>query len=191
MIGVVLAGGESRRFGSQKAFHLLEGQSFYERVARTMEMSRQFSDIVISANDAIADNFDAYSVIIDEQQYKNHGPLAGIYSVMNAFPDVDCCVISVDTPFITTEAIDYLVNQYAGRLTLYRDDHHIHPTIGIYPAWLKPVIKHLLDNQQLALRHLFNNNTCYINVASVPGNWHANINTQSDLIMIKEGERHD
>ncbi|KAA1039634.1 molybdenum cofactor guanylyltransferase [Macrococcus equipercicus] len=191
MIAIILAGGESRRFGSQKAFYELDSEPFYKCVAQTLELSGQFDKLVISSNEAIAERFQDYPVVIDQHHYKNRGPLAGIYSVMTACPADAYLVISVDTPFITTAALHHLIKQYEGQLTVYRDDSQIHGTIGIYPHHLKAVIKQLLDNDKLALRHLFNENTDYIDVAAVPGNWYANINTMNELAIMKEGERDD
>ncbi|WP_165981032.1 molybdenum cofactor guanylyltransferase [Macrococcus lamae] len=191
MIGIILAGGESRRFGSQKAFHKLDGQPFYRRIARVMEASEQFSRIVISSNTTIADHFEGYPVIIDHDCYINHGPLAGIYAVMETCPADAYMVISVDTPYITTAAINVLAGEYKGNLTVYKDNIQIHGTIGIYPNDLKPTIHRLLDEKRLAIRNLFTEDTKYVNVTQVPGNWYANINTPGDLAAKKAGELDD
>ncbi|TDM02315.1 molybdenum cofactor guanylyltransferase [Macrococcus carouselicus] len=180
MIGVILAGGESRRFGSQKAFHMLDGKPFYQHIHDTMVKSGCFEAVVINTNEVLASRF-SMPVIVDDSQYAGLGPLTGIYSVMNEVPYESYFVISVDTPFITTRAIEHLISHYQGNITVYRDSEQIHATIGIYPVTLKTMIEHQLKTRCLSIRQLFDEQTKYIDVGDIPGHWYANINHPEDL----------
>ncbi|ULG72105.1 molybdenum cofactor guanylyltransferase MobA [Macrococcus brunensis] len=180
MIGVILAGGESRRFGSQKALYELEGKPFYQYVYDTLVASSQFEQVVINTNAQLKDAF-KQEVIVDDSRYQGLGPMAGIYTVMAAVPDDAYFVVSVDTPFLTTEAVNYLIEHFQGNTTVYRDYEQIHATIGIYPHKLKKTIKQYLDHRDLRLRALFDEETTYIDVSAVPGHWYQNINRPEDL----------
>lgn len=158
------------------------GRPFYAHVYHAL-LQAGLNEIVISSNKRLADKFGQYEVIVDDMSYQQCGPLAGLYTVMDCKPSDSYLVISVDTPFITSEAIRYLIANYTGNITVYKDEQ-IHAAIAIYP-YMKDEIQQLLDEQRLALRNLFDEQTVYIDVDAVPGNWHANINTPHDL---REGE---
>ncbi|GGB08343.1 molybdenum cofactor guanylyltransferase MobA [Macrococcus hajekii] len=190
MIGVILAGGESRRFGSQKALHLLEGKPFYQHIYETMEACQRFDTIVINTNQQLADAF-KYPVIVDNIAYQGMGPLAGLYTVMNEVPAEAYFIVSVDTPFINVEAIHHLIHHFHGNTTVYRDNTQIHATIGIYPAAIKEKIEQQLKHHQLRLRQLYDEHTQYVNVNEVKGEWYANINCPEDLKGVCEHDRTD
>ncbi|RXK18601.1 molybdenum cofactor guanylyltransferase [Macrococcus sp. DPC7161] len=197
MIGVILAGGLSTRFESEKALHELDGKPFFHHVYDAM-LGSQLSQVVISTNQKLALNIEQYcqthqlntKVIVDDTQYTNQGPLAGILSVMQQVETDAYFVVSVDTPFITSEAINYLMNQYETKKSLklqidaivYQDDTHIHRTIGIYKHTLKPVIQTALTQQNYALKVLTKDHVQFVDVSDVgEGIWYENINTKNDL----------
>lgn len=56
MKAIILAGGESRRFGRPKAFAEVEGQMFYQRIIKVLESTNMFNDILISTNNQLKIN---------------------------------------------------------------------------------------------------------------------------------------
>ena len=58
MKAIILAGGESRRFGRPKAFAEVEGQMFYQRIIKVLESTNMFNDILISTNNQLKNQFD-------------------------------------------------------------------------------------------------------------------------------------
>lgn len=190
MIGVVLAGGESRRFGSQKALHQLDGKPFYQHVYDTMKDCGRLQQVVINTNAQLKEDFNQ-QVIVDDSRYQGLGPLTGLYTVMTELPDDAYLVVAVDTPFITVEAVNHLIENFQGNTIVYRDDDQIHATVGIYPYHLKQTIKEHLDHRQLRLRALFDEATTYIDVKEVPGHWYLNINRPEDLKGVGRHDRTD
>jgi molybdopterin-guanine dinucleotide biosynthesis protein A len=73
---VVLAGGKSRRMGTDKALLRLGGLTLIDRIAR--EARRVTDEIWISANEEAPYAFLGYPIIAD--RYAARGPLAGLHS---------------------------------------------------------------------------------------------------------------
>ncbi|HEX6923531.1 MAG TPA: molybdenum cofactor guanylyltransferase [Bacillales bacterium] len=107
-VGVVLAGGASRRFGEPKAFALHNGKYFYKRVCEALES--HVDDIVIVARNEFEDRFGNYTVITDESDFQGMGPLAGLYSVMRSISSDWYCVLACDMPLISQAAVGSLVD---------------------------------------------------------------------------------
>ena len=56
MIAIILAGGQSSRFGSPKAFATIEGEVFYKKIIKTLNQTNLFERIVISTNETLKDS---------------------------------------------------------------------------------------------------------------------------------------
>ncbi|UBH08746.1 molybdenum cofactor guanylyltransferase MobA [Macrococcus armenti] len=190
MIGVILAGGASTRFGSNKALHKIDGKPFYEHVYEAFKES-DVSRIVLSTNKQMTSYFE---LEIKEKQLDMHvvtdieadcGPMSGIYTVMETIASESYFVVSVDTPFITTEAINYLISCFNTRsvnVLCYKDNLQVHRTIAIYHRSLLPVIRESIGQKRYALKQL-TAEAQFIPVSEVSeeSEWYANINTKNDL----------
>ncbi len=99
VVGVLLAGGRSKRFGKDKRFHIYKGKSFIDRCIETM--SEVFDEFYISAEKGF--NYKDYNVIYDIENYK--GPLYAIYSVMKSLKREAYVFTVVDMPFISSKTL--------------------------------------------------------------------------------------
>jgi len=109
--GIILAGGQSRRFGSQKAFATREGKYFYQYSIDALHPFTSSNYLV--AHQEIKSNFQSIkdiTVIEDADAFKGYGPLAGIYSVMAIQNAEWFLVLPIDSPFITTKTIEKLLS---------------------------------------------------------------------------------
>lgn len=98
-IGILLAGGLSRRFGSPKAFAKIDGDYFYEKAHRALESL--CDDVVIVAREELLPLFPAsLDVITDLPAIAGKGPLAGICTAMKLRPAEDYLLLPCDMPFI-------------------------------------------------------------------------------------------
>ncbi len=111
--GLVLAGGQSRRMGHDKALLDRGGQS---QLAFAVELLADRVDRVFvstradQANDAERGQFEQ---IVD--RYDDLGPLAGILSAMEEHPGVDWLVVACDLPNIDARTILYLLDHRTTR----------------------------------------------------------------------------
>jgi len=116
VVGVLLAGGKSERFGKDKRFHIYEGKSFIDRCIETI--SEVFDEFYISAEKGFNYNIENYK-----------GPLYAIYSVMKSLKRDAYVFTVVDMPFISSktlrEILGSLLNyevvciKVGGRMSLY------------------------------------------------------------------------
>ncbi len=105
LYGLVLAGGKSRRMGQDKALLARGEQSQLAYVVHLLK--EQIDRVFVSAraeqkNEAERSQFEQ---IID--RYQDMGPIAGILSAMDEYPDVDWLVVACDLPNVDTLTISY------------------------------------------------------------------------------------
>jgi molybdopterin-guanine dinucleotide biosynthesis protein A len=105
--GLVLAGGKSRRMGSDKALLLQNGETQLSRAVALLES--QLERVFVSTrHEQDGDSERArYARIVD--QYDDMGPLAGILSAMDSNREVAWLVLACDLPNIDAATIEYLL----------------------------------------------------------------------------------
>jgi len=143
IFGLVLAGGESRRMGQDKALLLRDGQSQLQHVAALLEKvtDRTFvSARKEQQNDAERKQFE---LIID--RYDDMGPIAGILSAMDVHPDVDWLVVACDLPNIDLETLTFLLDKRpAGKpFTAFKSTHDglPEPLCAVYRAGSDAILR--------------------------------------------------
>ncbi|OWA37495.1 molybdenum cofactor guanylyltransferase [Saccharibacillus sp. O16] len=103
-VGILLAGGLSRRYGSPKAFARYEGRLFHERAYEAL--SAACGRVAVSSAASLAERFpDAYDVQVDLHEIAGRGPLAGICTVMRRIPAERYLVLPCDMPRVEPRTI--------------------------------------------------------------------------------------
>lgn len=102
--GVILAGGQSSRFGSNKALALWRGKLLIQHVRDSL--SSVFDDILLSTNSPDQYVFLKMPTVID--RYPNMGPLAGIHAALYHTSKPWIFVVGCDMPAITPDLISFL-----------------------------------------------------------------------------------
>ncbi|MEB6613150.1 molybdenum cofactor guanylyltransferase MobA [Staphylococcus pasteuri] len=197
MKAIILAGGQSSRFGRPKAFASVDGQMFYQRIVNVLKSTNMFNDIIISTNSQLKNEFKYQSIVVDKDNYKGKGPLAGVLSVMEQYPDEELFfVVSVDTPMINEKAINQLYQFMMSHLiedqidiATVKSNGYMIPTIGFYSPKTKNVIEEILNSDDYSFKQLYEEmNVDWINVEDIdaPSYWYYNINSQQDLDTLKQ-----
>lgn len=140
---ILLAGGRSRRMGSDKAKLSLCGVSFLEH---QIEKARMLGirDILISGS---GNDFEDARFIADV--FPDRGPLGGIYSCLREAANEHCLVLGVDTPLIPASELRSMTRQHLLQgmpLTLASHGDRIEPLIGIYSTALANAIEPMLKD---------------------------------------------
>ena len=105
--GLVLAGGKSRRMGRDKA-RLMRGEE--SQLAYVVKLLDPLLErVFVSTRPEQGDDSERsrFTQIVD--RYDDMGPVAGILSAMEEYPDVDWLVVACDLPNIDAATIHYLL----------------------------------------------------------------------------------
>lgn len=145
ILGMVLAGGRSSRFGGDKALARLGGQSLLARAVRRIEP--QVAGLAINANAPSAESGATGLPLLADRIPGHAGPLAGILSgllwAQGVAPEAASLVtVAVDTPFFPEDLVARLA---AGRTAPDRpamaaSASGTHPTFALWPLSLAPVL---------------------------------------------------
>jgi molybdopterin-guanine dinucleotide biosynthesis protein A len=144
IIGVILAGGKSTRFGSAKATARLGGRTLIEHVAA--RAAPQVARLVISANAAIAVDALAKLPLLHDDVGTSRGPLAGILTAMNwtarSAPHIKWLAsFAVDSPFLPLDLVARLRDASdEGFPVVAVSGGRVHPTFGLWPVSLQPAL---------------------------------------------------
>ncbi len=104
MTGIILAGGESRRMGTDKAFLELDGAPLIERVLHVF--LSQFDQTIIVTKQP--ERYEGFRVRVVKDAVEIKGPLTGIYSgLLHARAD-QCFVAACDMPYLNHRLIAYM-----------------------------------------------------------------------------------
>ncbi len=106
----ILAGGQSRRMGRDKAFLPVGGRPVLERVLeRVVPLS---DDVMLISNELEKYRYLGHRVIADIHPGK--GSLGGIYTAIHAARYPHCLVVACDLPFLNSALLRYLMSLTSG-----------------------------------------------------------------------------
>lgn len=125
--GVVLAGGRSRRMGSDKALLELDGVSLVERAAR--RLAAICSRVVVA--DGGRGVLDRVTSVPDGP---GQGPVAGILGAAAAFPGTSLLVLACDLPRVPISLLGELATRTTSDWAVPRWRGRLEPLCALYRA---------------------------------------------------------
>jgi molybdenum cofactor guanylyltransferase len=175
LLGAILAGGHSRRFGSDKAEALLEGRTLLAHVADALQAH---CDAVI-----LCGRTDREMDFLDDRPRPGLGPLGGLCAALahgkaagfTAVFSAPCDVPGLP-PSLLARLLDAAGPAYVADL----------PVVGIWPCWLAGQLHSWLDNNGDRSFRAWARAVSAVPVKFAPRL--ANINTPDDLTAF--GQRH-
>lgn len=186
--GIVLAGGKSSRMGSDKGLIKIDNKTFVENVIAAMEPL--VNEIIIVSNKPEYDQFGFYRV---EDDIKDSGPLAGLYSGLKYSNSEFNLVLSCDIPIIKTEILEKLIEvDYKNyEVTQIESHNKTMPLIAIYQKQCMHKCLELLQQDERRLRVAVNQlKTKTIVIDSEYDPFVKNVNNKEDLKTIKHAIEH-
>lgn len=135
-VGILLAGGMSRRYGSDKAFAKINDYYFYEKAYHALE--GVCDEVIIVTRKELLDLFPAdYTVITDIDAYVGCGPLAGIYSAMMYREAERYVVLPCDMPLIDSHIMKQLLCRHQTEITIVEVAERLQPLISVWDKSVK------------------------------------------------------
>jgi FdhD protein len=187
--GVILAGGESRRMGSDKSLLPLGGGRFIDHAYRCL--AGLFEEVVIVTNSPeLYDNIPCRKV---PDLYPLKGSLAGIHSGLSHARTERIFVVACDMPFLSAEVIRRLcARQAQGDVVIPAGERGPEPLHALYHQRCLPAIEAVLDAGEKRIVRFFPQ----VRVHEVPASAFAdcdpegrsfrNINTPQEYFALRE-----
>lgn len=163
--GVILAGGQSRRMGFNKAKAEMHGASMLIRMID--KLKEVTPAIVISSGTLTYPNI-PYPQIFDE--YSQCGPLGGIYSVLKVSSTSLNLVVSCDIPLVSIPLLKYIVDSATKNDSLITVpvDHEgqLQMMCAVYRKETLPFLEQQIDSQMFKMKNLLDLvSVNYINIS--------------------------
>ncbi|MBQ0070455.1 MAG: molybdenum cofactor guanylyltransferase [Spirochaetales bacterium] len=147
----ILAGGRSRRFGSDKAEALLEGKSF---LATLLSSFSHYRDILVSVRKDRLLSPSSFRVLRDEKD--DMGPMEGLRQVLSHAENDWVFVIPVDMPLVDSSLLNALSSFMSEDydIILPSIDSRMTPLPALYHKRVLPLVEESLEKGNLRLMDL-------------------------------------
>ena len=181
---VLLAGGESRRMGKDKATLLFLGNPLWQtqlEVLRKLEPT----EIFVSARSDPAWRPADVQFVTDDPP--SRGPMSGLGASLASMRAKHLLVLAIDMPFITKEYLKFLYSRVEpGRGVIAKTEDRFEPLAAIYPqAALADIQRTLTGNdfslQTMASRLIADGKLRVISVPPQDKNLFLNLNEPADM----------
>ena len=197
ILGVVLAGGKSLRFGEDKSQVKLNNKSLIDHILS--EILTEFKELLIVSNNSIKFNKSEKISIIGD--FKNNlGPLGGVLTAMKWIKDNNkdyqwISTFPTDTPFFKNQILKDFhnkINLKNGKPFFIKSNNTIHNIFGLWSINLLDLLEKDLNNGQRKVELWANNiGVKIINMEFSNNNPFFNINTKEDLKKAEEILKND
>ena len=182
LCGLVLAGGESRRMGQDKALLARDGQS---QLAYMVSLLKQVTDTVFVStrrDQQRESERSRFTQIVD--RYEGVGPIAGILSAMDEHPHADWLVVACDLPNIDVAMLNFLLERRSPEhpFTAFRSSYDglPEPLCAFYRSSSVAVLRQFVEDGIVCPRKILIRSDTLLLEQSDPRSLD-NINTPDDL----------
>lgn len=152
MTGIILAGGESRRMGTDKSFLELGGRPLVEHVLDVF--TGLFSQTIIVTN--APERYRSYGVELVGDAIDVRGPLTGIYSGLLRSRSEYNFIAACDMPFLNARLIAYMGEIAPGHdVVVPRYRGYLEPLHAVYRRGLLSAVESQIRKQDLRTRSVF------------------------------------
>lgn len=150
---IVLAGGQSRRLGRDKALLPWKGRTLIEHIVAQLT---ELSDDVLVITGTERRYQELLDVPIFADEIKNIGPMGGLYTGLTHARSEYSLIVACDMPLLTRAIIDLLRSELDSsvRAVVPEVQGHRVPTLAIYHKECLAVIERLLTQGITALQAL-------------------------------------
>ena len=193
ILGVVLAGGQSKRFGQDKSQVQLGDKILIDYIL--LEILNEFNEILLISNNDIK-FLNSKKIIKIEDYKKDLGPLGGVLTAMKWIKENNknykwISTFPSDTPFFSKKYLqDFLnhINEKDGKLFFIKSNDKRHNIFGLWSLELLSRLEDDVINKGERKVEIWANNVGVkiININFEKNDPFFNINTKDDLEKAKE-----
>jgi len=152
MIGVVLVGGQSLRFGRNKALEIFQGERLIDRQVRKVQTL--FPEVLVITNKI--EDYLHLEVTILRDVIPGLGPLGGIYTGLLFARGESVFVTACDMPFLQPAVVRQMMQLARDYdVVVPQKKEGLEPLHAIYSARCLPHIKNMLDQGNLQVIGFF------------------------------------
>jgi molybdopterin-guanine dinucleotide biosynthesis protein A len=150
LTAVLLAGGESRRLGRDKATADWRGQPLWQRQIETLRALHP-QEILLSARSDPAWRPSEVRLVLDDSP--SRGPLSGLTAALTSTRTEHLLALAVDMPFMTVEHLQNLCAlASSGKGVIPTIDGRAEPLSAIYPIEARSVFLETLQSENFSLQ---------------------------------------
>ncbi len=191
--GVVLAGGQSSRYGQPKMFELFAGLPLYKHSLIALQKN-QLDPLIIATNAHLQQMFEQEDVqwVIEEQPHQ--GPLFALHHIMTANPDVEWFfVVASDMPYMNADFIEKMLSKMNDvyDAIVPRQALRDQPLAALYRRTALPKAQQLTEQNKRSMKVLLEQvRVCYVPFEDNCLTF-ININAQQDWAKTTKKESHN
>jgi len=150
--GLILLGGKSSRYGSNKALVEIDGVRLIERVTGVMKSI--FHRVILVTN--TPEEYAYLRLPMVEDLIKGLGPMGGIYTGLMTMSDETGFLVACDMPFLSGKLIRHMVEVRDDFDTVVpRMDWMLEPLHALYSKKCIPVIQKAIEERQYQIAKCF------------------------------------
>jgi molybdopterin-guanine dinucleotide biosynthesis protein A len=158
ILGVILAGGQSRRFGGgDKGLADLGGRPVLDHVVARFRP--QVGRLLLNVNGDAA-RFAAFGLqTIPDQRFPELGPLSGILAGLDWAEErepgcIAVATVSTDVPFLPSDLVERLEAARGAGAAIATSGERRHPTIALWPLSVRDAVADALEKRLLSVDKL-------------------------------------
>jgi molybdopterin-guanine dinucleotide biosynthesis protein A len=183
---VLVAGGESRRMGRDKATVLVRAKPLWQIQLELLRKLEPTEIFVSARTDPVWRPADVQFVADDPP---SRGPLSGVAASLKQMRAQHLLALAIDMPFMTEEFLTYLCNQIEPcQGVIAKIDGRFEPLSAIYPREALPNVQSALSGEDFSLQTLVSRLATegklrVLSVTSQERNLFLNVNELADLAL--------
>lgn len=181
--GIILAGGASRRMGKDKGLCTFNNKQLIEY---SIETIRPLCDNILISTNNVA-GYSKFGFPIIEDEYRNIGPIGGIYSGLKHSNTEKNLIVSCDTPLLITSLFKQILFLSEGYeiVVPQHNNSYYEPLAAFYSTTILSVLEESIIANDYKLINLYNKvKFKSVSVDDLPGfaMQFKNLNTPEDLL---------
>jgi molybdopterin-guanine dinucleotide biosynthesis protein A len=184
----ILAGGKSRRMGSDKGLVNFKGEPMISHILRVLDKLNMPTSIISGNKDYIKFGKPVHQDVIPEK-----GPLGGLYTALEFSSAPMLILLACDMPSINSESLKRLIALATScKMVVSTDGKELSPLFACYPQSLKIAVKEVILRDELKMLDFVLKQSYTLLDLTVGGNTLVlqNLNTKKELLAAENIEKY-